>query len=122
MPSEVQRIPRSEWSPLSQAGCVGVEGQLLLRLPQLSITMLRFAPGGTIHEHAAAIEIDVICLEGRGMTSVDGVEASLRAGERVRWPAGLLHRLWAEDESLTTLMIEHAHSVEAVRATLDGEE
>lgn len=107
VPLEIQPVPRPEWSLLPYEGCVGVEGKLLLRLPHLSIAMLRFAPGGTIHEHAADIHIDVICLEGRGMTSIDGESAPLHAGEQVRWPSGKPHRLWAEDEGFTTLMVEH---------------
>jgi quercetin dioxygenase-like cupin family protein len=71
--------------------------------------MLRFAPGGTIHEHPADIDIDVVCLEGSGFTSVDGEAAPLAAGQKVRWPAGHPHRLWTEDSPLTTLMVEHAN-------------
>ena len=47
------------------------------------------APGGTIHEHSADIDIDLICLEGSGFTSLDGTPAEIRAGESVRWPAGV---------------------------------
>ncbi|HEY1012355.1 MAG TPA: hypothetical protein VGE07_06575, partial [Herpetosiphonaceae bacterium] len=67
MPPEVLPVPRPDWSPLPDEGCRGVEGRVLLRQPHLSLAMLRFAPGGTIHEHAAEIEIDVICLEGEGL-------------------------------------------------------
>jgi quercetin dioxygenase-like cupin family protein len=107
MPLAIQPVPRPAWSPLPFEGCVGVEGKVLLRLPHLSVVLLRLAPGGTIHEHAADIDIDVICLEGEGKTSVDGEQAMLRAGEQVRWPAGKAHRLWAEDQEMTTLMVEH---------------
>lgn len=103
----IHAVPRPEWSPLPHTGCVGVEVKVLLGLPHLNIALLRFAPGGTIHEHAADFDIDVICLEGRGMTSVSGEPAALQQGERVRWPAGAAHRLWAEDQSCITLMVEH---------------
>src|SRR4029077_18798541 len=88
-------------------GCHGVEGQVLLNEPHLALALLRFAPGGTIHEHPADIEIDVICLEGEGLTSVGGETTVLRAGERVRWPAGVAHRLWTEDATMLTLMVEY---------------
>jgi hypothetical protein len=53
-----QPIPRPDWSPLPYEGCVGVEGKVLLRSPTLALALLRFAPGGTIHEHEAPIDID----------------------------------------------------------------
>jgi quercetin dioxygenase-like cupin family protein len=107
MPLDIQPIPRPEWSPLPFEGCHHVEGKVLLRRPHLSLALLRFSPGGTIHEHPADIDIDVICLEGHGMTSVDGIAAELHASEQVRWPAGLAHRLWTEDSQMVTLMVEH---------------
>jgi len=107
MPPDIQPIPRPEWSPLPFEGCYHVEGKVLLRLPHLSLALLRFAPGGTIHEHPADIDIDVICLEGHGRTSVGGVAAELHSSEHVRWPAGLAHRLWTEDSQMITLMVEH---------------
>ena len=111
MTLDIQPMPRPEWSPLPFEGCHGVEGKVLLRLPHLSLAMLRFRAGGTIHEHSADIDIDVICLEGRGMTSVSGVAAEIRAGESVRWPAGLAHRLWTETDDMVTLMLEHDRAV-----------
>jgi hypothetical protein len=41
------------------------------------------------------------------MISVGGIAAELHASEKVRWPAGLAHRLWAEDSQMITLMVEH---------------
>ena len=76
-------------------------------MDHLNVAMLHFRSHGTIHEHAASYEIDVICLEGRGMTSLAAEEAKLEAGQRVRWPASVAHRLWTEDDEMTTLMIEH---------------
>ncbi len=110
MTVDVQPVPRPEWSPLPREGCHGVEGKVLLRLPHLSLAILRFSPGGTIHEHPADHDIDVICLEGWGMTSVGGTTAALQEGESVRWPAGLPHRLWTEDHEMVTLMVEHSPS------------
>jgi quercetin dioxygenase-like cupin family protein len=107
MHPSVQPIPRAEWSPLPYAGCHNVEGKVLLRLPHLSLALLRFGAGGTIHEHPADHAIDVICLEGRGITSVGGVAAELLASQQVRWPAGVAHRLWTEDSEMITLMVEH---------------
>ncbi len=107
MAVDVQPVPRPEWSPVPREGCRGVEGKVLLRRERLAVAMLRFAPEATIDEHAAAWEIDVVCLEGEGMTSVDGEAAPLRAGQRVRWPAHRQHRLWTEGQTMVTLMLEH---------------
>ena len=72
--------------------------------------MLRFRKNATIHEHPADIEIDVICLEGEGFTSVSGERAPFHAGQRVRWPAGQPHRLWTEETEMITLMVEHLNT------------
>jgi len=108
----VKPVPRWEWSPAPHDGCRNVEGKGLLRHPQVTIAMLRFGKHGTIHEHAAPIDIDVICLKGRGMTSLDGEQAALSEGQQVRWPAGMSHRLWTEEDEMTTLMIEHVGTAE----------
>jgi quercetin dioxygenase-like cupin family protein len=108
MTIDVKPVPRWEWSPSPHEGTREVEGRLLLRNARVSIAMLRFGRHGTIHEHPAPIDIDVVCLEGSGMTSLDGETAEIREGQWVRWPAGAQHRLWTEDEAMVTLMIEHA--------------
>jgi len=107
MTVDVKPVPRADWSPVPYDGCQNVESRTLLRNAQASVAMLRFGKNGTIHEHAAPMDIDVICLEGRGMTSLDGEAAPISAGETVRWPSGAQHRLWTEDGEMTTLMIEH---------------
>jgi quercetin dioxygenase-like cupin family protein len=109
MPPEVTPFQRAEWRPLPMEGCVNVEARALLRAERVALAMLRFGPHGAIHEHPADIEIDVLCLEGRGFTSVDGESAPLEAGQKVHWPAGRTHRLWTEDSPMLTLMVEHAN-------------
>ena len=109
MKPDVTPFQRPEWRPLPFDGCVNVESHALLRAERVALAMLRFRPHGTIHEHPADIEIDVVCLEGAGFTSVDGEAAPIAAGQKVRWPAGHPHRLWTEDSTMTTLMVEHAN-------------
>jgi quercetin dioxygenase-like cupin family protein len=99
-----QPIPRPEWSPLPYEG---VEGKVLFRSPTLVLALLRFAPGGSIHEHDAPMDIDVVCLEGEGLVSVGRERFAFCAGESVRWPAGTMHRLWTEGTEMTTLMVEN---------------
>jgi len=99
-------MPRPEWSPLPRPGCVGVEGRVLLAADGLVAATLRLSPHATIDEHDAPFPVDVVCLSGSGFTSVDGESAPIRSGQTVRWPAHQLHRLWTEDDGMTTLMLE----------------
>jgi quercetin dioxygenase-like cupin family protein len=103
---DVARVPRSEWSPLPGDGVVGVEGKVLVREDDFFVAMLRFSPHATIHEHPGANDTVVVCIEGEGFTSVAGETATLRDSERVFWPADLPHRLWTEETTMTTLMVE----------------
>jgi hypothetical protein len=38
---------------------------------------------------------------------VAGETAPLEEGQQARWPKGIPHRLWTEDSTMTTLMVEH---------------
>ena len=107
MALQINPVPLSTWTLLPYEGCQGVERQVFLRLDHLGVGLLRFAPNSTIHEHPAEIDIDVICIEGQGKTSVGGEQGALHAGEHVRWPAHIPHRLWTEDSEMITLMVEH---------------
>jgi quercetin dioxygenase-like cupin family protein len=107
MPLEILPVKRPDWTPLPYEGCEGVYAKSLLSLDHLGIAMLKFEPNATIHKHDAPFDIDVICLEGAGFTSVDGEQAPIQAGERVRWPVGKMHRLWTKDGKMVTLMVEH---------------
>ena len=104
---ETTPFPRPDWSPLPHTDCRGVQGRVLLKTGALAVAMLRFDVGGTVHEHPAGYPIDVLCLEGSGMTSVGDEWIALAAGQSVRWPADVPHRLWTEGATMTTLMIEH---------------
>jgi quercetin dioxygenase-like cupin family protein len=103
----VESFARADWSPVPRAGCEGVEGLVLGRSGLVFLALLRFEEAGTIDEHSAAFDIDVFCLEGGGHASIDGEVHALRAGERLRWPAGSMHRLWTESSTMLTLMVEH---------------
>ena len=107
MTVDVARVPRPEWEPLPGEGHVGVEGRVLVREADGSfVATLRLAPHATIREHAGPNETLVVCIDGEGFTSVDGETAALQESERAFWPAGVPHRLWTEDTTMTTLMVE----------------
>ena len=107
MPLDIQPIQCDGWTPLPFEGCRNVAVKMLMKSDHLGLSMLRFDPDGTIHEHPAEIDIDVICLEGEGMVSVGDEKAPLKAGQRVHWPPGIPHRLWTADATMLTLMVEH---------------
>jgi len=107
MSIDVQPIQRDGWTPLPFEGCRHVEVKMLMKLDHLGLSMLRFDADGTIHEHSAEIEIDVICLEGEGMVSVGNEQSPIRAGQRIRWRPGIPHRLWTDHSQMVTLMVEH---------------
>ena len=106
-PPEVRPVPRAEWTPLLVEGTRGVEGKVLVSAAELTVAMLRFSPDATLPEHEADHETEVICLEGNGFVSQDGLPAEIHKGESVHWPAGRPHRLWTESSVMLTLMVEH---------------
>jgi quercetin dioxygenase-like cupin family protein len=105
---DVRPFQRRGWSPLPDEGCVDVEGRVVVAQGGLLVALLRFGAHATIHEHAGTTDTLVACLEGEGFTSVAGVAASISAGERVRWPRGVAHRLWTDGSPMLTLMVEQA--------------
>lgn len=108
MPLEITAVKQATWAPLPRAGCVNVEYKSFLhRDGRVAIASLKFGKQATIDEHPAEIDIDVICLEGAGFTSVGGEHAHIQAGQRVHWPAGKPHRLWTEETEMITLMVEN---------------
>jgi lysyl-tRNA synthetase class 2 len=120
MTLKVLPVKRPSWTPITQEGCINVFVKSLLSLEHLALAMLRFEKEATIHEHSADFDVDVICLEGAGFVSVGKKQAAIKAGERARWPAGKLHRLWTTDDEMITLMVEHTKSAEPVWENVDS--
>lgn len=107
MTVEITPLKQPVWTPLPYEGCCNAAYKSLLQGEQVALAMLRFNHNATIHEHPADFDIDVICLEGSGFTSVGGEQAAIHAGQRVHWPAGQPHRLWTTNNEMITLMVEH---------------
>ena len=106
MSVDVRQIPRPGWDPLLQDGCVGVVGRVLVREEGFFVAELRFSEHATIHEHPGERDTIVVCLAGKGFTSVGEDVTSLHEEQQVRWPKGVRHRLWTEGTPMTTLMVE----------------
>lgn len=102
----IEEQPKAEWQKLPRPGCHNVEFRLLLQKDGLAVANLRFGPEATIDRHSAGWEIDVICLAGEGIVDVGDDSSALRAGETVRWPAGVDHCLRTAGHEMETLMIE----------------
>jgi quercetin dioxygenase-like cupin family protein len=85
---------------------VGVTGRVLVREETFFVAQLRFAEHATIHPHAGDRDAIVVCIEGGGFTSVGDQIDALREGQQVRWPKGVVHGLWTEGSTMSTLMIE----------------
>jgi quercetin dioxygenase-like cupin family protein len=107
---DLRPIPRPGWDPLPNAS--GIVGRVLVRegadsgLPDLLVAELRFSEHAAIEPHPGTRDAIVVCIAGEGFTSVADETASLREGQQVRWPKGVVHGLWTEGSTMTTLMIE----------------
>ena len=112
----VSQQPKPEWSVLTRPGCENVEFRVLLNTEGLVVANLRFAAYANIDKHSAPYDIDVICIQGAGYTQVGDTTAELRAGETIRWPAGIDHHLWTDGETMETLMVERL----AMEATIQS--
>jgi quercetin dioxygenase-like cupin family protein len=106
MSVDIRQIPRPGWDPLPGEGCVGVVGRVLVREEDFFVAELRFGEHATIHEHPGEQDTIVVCLAGEGFTSVGDDVTRLREEQQVRWPKGVRHRLWTENATMTTLMVE----------------
>ena len=106
MTVDIRPFPRLGWDPLPGDGVVGVVGRVVVREDDVFVAQLRFSEHATIHEHPGERDTIVACIEGAGYTSVGDETSTLREGQQVRWPAGVPHRLWTEDSTMSTLMVE----------------
>ena len=107
MTLDIRAFPRHGWDPLPGEGVVGVTGRVLVREETFFVAQLRFAGHATIDPHPGERDAIVVCIEGEGFTSVGDETSPLREGQQVRWPKGVVHGLWTEGSTMSTLMIEH---------------
>ena len=87
-------------------GFRGVEVQVLWHEEGLLLACLRFGQQATINPHAGPNDAYVSCLYGSGFTSVGDEAEPFEEGQRVFWPNGIVHGLWTEGSTMTTLMCE----------------
>lgn len=106
MTVDVRPFPRLGWDPLPNS--TGIVGRVLVHDDDvLFVAQLRFSANAAIEEHPGPRDTIVVCIEGEGFTSVAGETEPLSEGQHVRWPRDVVHGLWTEGSTMTTLMIEH---------------
>jgi quercetin dioxygenase-like cupin family protein len=103
---DVRPFPRLGWDPLPNS--TGIVGRVLVHEDDFFfVAQLRFSEHAAIEEHPGPRDTIVVCIEGEGFTSVADETVPLREGQQVRWPRDVMHGLWTESSTMTTLMIEH---------------
>ena len=103
---KIERSPNPDWNPLPRPNTVGVEVRVHLVSDTTFVAQLRFSPHATIDEHPGERSADIVCLAGEGFVSLGNETSAFRAGDQIFWPAGIPHRLWTQDASMETLMVE----------------
>ena len=71
----------------------------------LSITLFSFAKGEEISTHESGGDAFVICLDGVGKITIDGVDYLLREGESIVMPAGHPHAVYGEEAFKMLLVV-----------------
>lgn len=89
-----------------------MEGQVLLVDKRAAVATLRFSENASTDVHPAAHDIHVLCLEGSGFAFCGGETEAIEAGQSVLWPRGEPHNLFTRDSTMTTLMVEHVHTLD----------
>ena len=108
MTVDVRPFPRLGWDPLPGDGVVGVTGRVLVREEAFFVAQLQFSEHATIHEHPGDNDTIVVCLSGRGFTSVAGETAPLEEVFALE-----LEELPSEDGAGLRPQPVHAHSAGA---------
>ncbi len=85
------------------------EGQVVSRtLAQndaVSVTLFAFWPGEEISTHSAPGDALVICLEGAGEITIDGMKHRLTEGQSIVMPAGHPHAVYAGERFKMLLVV-----------------
>lgn len=71
----------------------------------VSITLFSFDEGEEISTHESGGDAFVICLDGVGRITIDGVQYILREGESIVMPAGHPHAVYGEEQFKMLLVV-----------------
>ena len=75
-----------------------VVSRTLAQSEALSVTLFSFDKGEEISTHESGGDAMVLCLDGVGKITIDGVEYILRAGESIVMPARHPHAVYAQEQ------------------------
>lgn len=75
-----------------------IVSKTLAQNENVSLTLFAFDKNEEISTHAAGGDALVLCLEGTGKFTVDGVEHLLTAGEALVMPAGHPHAVFGQEQ------------------------
>jgi mannose-6-phosphate isomerase-like protein (cupin superfamily) len=84
-------------------GCTNLEATPILSEP--CVVEHHYGPGGEMHEHPGGEAVLCVCIGGHGFVKVGSDTSELHANHAVIWPAGVTHKLWTTDSTLTVLLI-----------------
>lgn len=71
----------------------------------LSLTLFAFDKGEEISSHDSEGDAMVICLDGKGRVTIDGVQYELNAGESIIMPATIPHAVYALEQFKMFLVV-----------------
>lgn len=74
-----------------------IVSKTLIQNGAVSMTLFSFERGEEISTHAAGGDAFVLCLEGTGRFTIDGVAHILHEGDAIVMPAGHPHAVYGED-------------------------
>ena len=85
------------------------EGQIvsktLVQNESVSITLFAFDKGEEISTHESGGDALVLCLDGEGRITVDGVEHTLHEGESILMPARHPHAVFGQERFKMLLVV-----------------
>ena len=82
-----------------------IVSKTLAQNESVSVTLFAFDKNEEISTHAAGGDALVLCLEGTGKFTVDGVEHLLTAGEALVMPAGHPHAVFGQQQFKMLLIV-----------------
>ena len=82
-----------------------VVSKTLAQNDAVSVTLFAFDKGEEISTHESGGDALVLCLDGEGRITVDGVEHTLHEGESIRMPARHPHAVFGQERFKMLLVV-----------------
>ena len=82
-----------------------VVSKTLAQNDAVSVTLFAFDKGEEISTHESGVDALVLCLDGEGRITVDGVEHTLHEGESILMPARHPHAVFGQERFKMLLVV-----------------